>query len=126
MTTDRKKTILSVEDEPLVQMLLTDFLDEKGYVTLTASEAKSSLVLLESEASIDLLLTDMGLPGMNGRQLAEAARRLRPSLPVIFATGYGGEHGELKDKLSEGMSIIGKPFDMERLAEMIHAMIGRD
>jgi CheY-like chemotaxis protein len=123
MKNNAKATILIVEDEPFVQMLLADFLNELDYEVLSTNDAKSALVLLEAQRDISLLLTDVGLPGVNGRALAEAARQLRPSLPVIFATGYGGSHDVFKEKLGPGMAIVAKPFEMERLAEALRALL---
>src|SRR5579863_8789515 len=104
MKNKAKATILIVEDEPFVQMLLADFLSDLDYAVLSAKDAKSALDLL-AEREISLLLTDMGLPGVNGRALAETARQMRPSLPVIFATGYGDKHEAFKEMLAPGMSI---------------------
>ena len=77
-----------VEDDPAVRMLVLDLLRELGYQAHEAEDAKTALPLLESDLRVDLLVTDVGLPGMNGRQLAEIARTLRPDLPVLFITGY--------------------------------------
>jgi CheY-like chemotaxis protein len=123
MKNNAKATILVVEDEPFVQMLLTDFFEELGYATLSARDAQTALVFLGEERPIDLLLTDVGLPGISGRALAEAARKMRPSLPVLFATGYGDNHEELKEKLAPRMAVIAKPFDMERLSEIVLTLI---
>ena len=122
MKNKAKATILIVEDEPFVQMLLADFLSDLDYAVLSAKDAKSALDLL-AEREISLLLTDVGLPGVNGRALAETARQMRPSLPVIFATGYGDKHEAFKEMLAPGMSIVAKPFDMQRLAEAVSALL---
>jgi CheY-like chemotaxis protein len=123
MTINGRKTVLVVEDEPFVLMLLTDFLEEQGYAVLSANDAQSALTSLRADHEIALLLTDVGLPGMSGRALAETARRVRPSLPVLFATGYGDGHEELGDSLAIGMAVIAKPFDMEQLAQAVLALI---
>lgn len=120
-----KETILIVEDEVLVQMLLKDFLDELGYSVISAGDAKSALLHLDSDGSIDLLLADVALPGMNGRELAEVARKLRPSLPVLFATGYDDEHEGLRNELGPGMAVITKPFNMEQLGQAMRALLSR-
>src|SRR3954466_1229099 len=78
------ETILVVEDEALVRMLMVQTLTEKGYRVIEARESESAIRVLESDMKIDLLATDVGLPGMNGRQLAEAARMLRPDISVLF------------------------------------------
>jgi CheY-like chemotaxis protein len=90
METTARPTILIVEDEPFVQMLLSDFFAELGYAPLAAGDAQSALILLETRA-INLLLADVGLPGPSGRALAAAARKLCPSLPVLFVTGYSDQ-----------------------------------
>ena len=116
--------ILVVEDDKVVRMLIVEVLEELGYQLLQASDAQSALGLLEQHAPLDLLLTDVGLPGMNGRQLADAARQRQPGLKVLFATGYA-EGAEMRDGyLGEGMEMIAKPFSFEGLAGMLKAMLG--
>jgi CheY-like chemotaxis protein len=78
-----------VDDEPTVRMLVAEVLEELGYIPIEASDGASGLRILQSDARVDLLVTDVGLPGgMNGRQLADAARTTRPDLKVLFITGY--------------------------------------
>jgi CheY-like chemotaxis protein len=122
MTQDAQSVILVVEDEPFVQMLIADLLGEMGYATLLAGDAQSALASLETEREIHLLLTDIGLPGVNGWALAESARKLRPSLPVLFATGYGEDP---QQKLAPGMAMIAKPFETQRLAGAVRALLDR-
>ena len=93
------ETVLVIDDEPTVRMLICDVLSEAGYATLQAQDGPSGMRILQSEARIDLLVTDVGLPGgMNGRRIADAARETRPGLKVLFVTGYaenaaiGNEH----------------------------------
>jgi CheY-like chemotaxis protein len=124
MKNNNKTTILVVEDEPFVQMLLADFLSELNYEVASASDAKSALAILESGREIALLLTDVGLPGTDGWTLAEAARAKSPALPVLFATGFGENH-KRNEALAPGTAVISKPFDMERLGEVVRAMIPR-
>ena len=121
MSDRRPKTVLIVEDEPLVQMMISDLLIELGYVAVVASDATSALVSLKAQSDVDLLLTDIGLPGADGWSLAESARRLRPSLPVLFATGYGDDP---QRQLPPGMALIAKPFDTARLAAALQRLIG--
>ena len=81
--------MLIVDDEPSVRMLVTEVLEELGYAAIEAADGVSGLKVLQSDVRIDLLITDVGLPGgMNGRQMADAARRVRPKLRVLFITGY--------------------------------------
>ncbi len=118
------ETVLVVEDEPLVAMLIADVLEELGYATIDAADAASGLAVLQSGRRIDLLITDVGLPGgMNGRQLADVAREARPELKVLFVTGYA-EGGVLDDYHSApGVQVITKPFAIPALATRIRAML---
>jgi PAS domain S-box-containing protein len=118
------ETVLVVDDEPTIRMLVTDVLDEFGYHAIEAGDGAAAMKVLESTARIDLLVTDVGLPGgMNGRQVADAARTLRPGLKVLFVTGYaenavvGGGH------LEPGMQVLTKPFAMDDLATRIRELI---
>ena len=121
--TGAKPVVLVVEDEVLVQMLVLEVLDELGVEALEANDGPSALNILQSDPRIALLVTDVGLPGMNGRQLAETARRTRPELKVLFVTGYAdkaaaGEFG------GEGMDMITKPFALEALSSKVLQMLG--
>ncbi|MBW4024730.1 MAG: PAS domain S-box protein [Proteobacteria bacterium] len=118
------QTVLVVDDERTVRMLVTETLEELGYAALEAAEGTAALRILESGARIDLLVTDVGLPGLNGRQLAEAARRLRPGLRVLFITGYAHNAAiGIGGLLDPGMEIITKPFALDMLATKIRSMI---
>ena len=116
------ETVLVVEDQSEVRALMVELLGELGYSTLEAGDAKEALPLLESHPRIDLLLTDVGLPGMNGRQLAEVARQHRPGLKILFATGYA-ENAAAEDFLGRGMAIITKPFAIDALAAKVRGML---
>ena len=113
--------MLVVEDEMLVQMLVLDVVTDLGHEPLEASDGPSALQVLESDGHVDLMVTDVVLPGMNGRQLAEAARALRPDLKVIFVTGYG--EGFKPDGLGDGVDMITKPFALDDLSRKISAML---
>jgi nitrogen-specific signal transduction histidine kinase len=118
------ETILVVDDEPMIAMMITDLLEELGYVPLEAADGPSGLEILRSDRDIDLLVTDVGLPGgMNGRQLAEAARQVRPGLKILFITGYAeyAVRGDLQ--AGEGMRVVTKPFEMQFLASTISEML---
>ncbi len=119
------ETVLVVDDEPTVRMLVTDVLGDLGYTALQADDGAGGLRVLQSEARVDLLVTDVGLPGgMNGRQLADAARVGRPDLKVLFITGFA-EAAVLGDgHLEPGMAVLTKPFPVDALASRIRAMIG--
>ena len=116
-------TVLVVEDEPSVRMIIVDVLSDCGYTVLETSATSAALDILRSSAAIDLLLTDVGLPGgMNGRQLADVARTLRPDLKVLFITGYA--NSIVGDGLLEqGMQVITKPFKVDALAARVQKII---
>ena len=122
--TDGGETMLVVDDEPTVRMLVVDVLGELGYRALEAPDGPAGLEVLRSSAAIDLLITDIGLPGgMNGRQLAAAGRGVRPALRVLFITGYA-EAAVLGDApLEPGMRVLTKPFAMETLGALVKEMI---
>ncbi|VVP82969.1 Sensor histidine kinase RcsC [Pseudomonas fluorescens] len=119
------ETVVLVEDDPAVRMLVLNLLKELGYQAHEAEDARTALPLLESGLRIDLLVTDVGLPGMNGRQLAEIARQHRPQLKVLFMTGYAQMAAERQGFLEEGMDMVAKPFSMDLLANKIRTMIGQ-
>jgi PAS domain S-box-containing protein len=119
------ETVVVVEDDPAVRMLVLDLLKELGYRAFEAEDATSALPLLESDLRVDLLVTDVGLPGMNGRQLAEIARQHRPGLKVLFMTGYAQKAAERQGFLEEGMDMIAKPFALELLASKIRTMLSQ-
>ncbi len=96
---------------------------ELGYSALEAVDGPTGLEILRSRRRIDLLVTDMGLPGLNGRQLADAARNVRPGLKVLFMTGYAENAAPASGFLEPGMEIITKPFAIEALATRIRTMI---
>jgi CheY-like chemotaxis protein len=116
--------VLIVDDEPTVRMLIGDTLNELGYTGIEAADAASGLKVLESDVKIDLLITDVGLPGgMNGKEMAEQARQQRPNLKVLFITGYAQNAAISNGRLEPGMHILSKPFPMEKLASKIRAII---
>jgi CheY-like chemotaxis protein len=93
-------------------------------LTLEAGNSQSGLQIVESGARIDLLLTDVGLPGgMNGRQLADAARKRRPGLKVLFLTGYAESVAAGNDGMEQGMEIMTKPFALDKLVAKVKGMI---
>lgn len=117
------KTILVVDDEPLVRMLVVDAVEELGFVALEAGDGPEALKILRSDAVIDLLVTDVGLPnGMNGRQVADAARELRDGLKVLFVTGFAENAVLSHGHLEPGMQVVTKPFEMSALSERIRTM----
>jgi CheY-like chemotaxis protein len=118
------ETVLVIDDEPTVRMLILEVLAEAGYAALEAEDGPTGLKILNSGARIDLLVTDVGLPGgMNGRQVADAAREARPDLKVLFVTGNAENAAVGNGHLEPGMEVITKPFVMAELAAKITQMI---
>ena len=106
--------MLVVEDEPVVRGVILEMLGEQGYRTLEAVDGPSGLKILRSGERIDLLVTDVGLPGMNGRQLADQARETRPDLKILFITGYADNKILENGFLGPRMEVIAKPFARRR------------
>jgi CheY-like chemotaxis protein len=118
------ETVLVVDDEATVRMLVREVLEELGYATLEAEDGAQGLAIVGSGARIDLLVTDVGLPGgMNGRQLADAARALRPELKVLFITGFAENAVVGQGHLDPGMHVMAKPFAMDLLAAQVRTII---
>ena len=117
------ETVLVVEDEPVVRGVIMEMLGEQGYRTLEAVDGPSGLRMLRTNERIDLLVTDVGLPGINGRQLADQARETRPDLKILFITGYAESVAIADGFLQPGMEMITKPFDLDNLSRRIRAMV---
>lgn len=117
------ETVLLVEDEPSVRLLIAEVLRELGYALIEAADAETALPVLASNARLDLMITDVGLPGLNGRQLAEFGRGHRPRLKVLFVTGYAEHATNRADFLAPGMKMVTKPFSLEAIAATIREMI---
>jgi len=115
--------VLVVEDETSVREVVVDVLNDLGYRALEAADGPASLQVLRSGQRIDLLITDVGLPGMNGRQVADAAREQRPDLKVLFITGYAENAAMANGFLAPGMEMVTKPFAIDALATRIRDMI---
>ena len=114
-------TILVVEDDSIVRMLIVDVLEELEFKVLEADGSEQALEMLkDADQHIDLMMTDVGLPIMDGRELAIEARKLRPTLPILFASGYA----ESVD-VPEGMHLIGKPFSIDQLRDKVKAILER-
>ena len=118
------ETVLVIDDEETVRMLVSDVLGEAGYHVLQAAEGSAGLKILESELPVDLLITDVGLPGgLNGRQVADAARLRRPDLKVLFVTGYAENAAVGNGLLAHGMSVMTKPFAMSTLTTRVRDVL---
>jgi CheY-like chemotaxis protein len=119
-------TVLVVDDEPSVRMLVTEILEDLGYSAIEAADSTAGLTVLRSDARIDLLITDVGLPGgLNGRQMADAAREGRPDLRVLFITGYAENAAISNGHLEPGMHVVTKPFAMDHLAARIQSILAK-
>jgi PAS domain S-box-containing protein len=121
---EQGETVLVVDDEPTVRMLVTEVLEDLGYAAIEAADGSSGLKVLRSDVRIDMLITDVGLPGgMNGRQMADAGRQHRPDLKVLFITGYAENAALNHGHLGPGMQVMTKPFALEALATRIRGII---
>ncbi|KAB0491126.1 GAF domain-containing hybrid sensor histidine kinase/response regulator [Pseudomonas vancouverensis] len=118
------ETVLLVDDEPTVRMLMADVLGELGYTVIEAGDSTAGLKLLRSDIHIDVLVTDVGLPGgMNGRQMADAGMELRPDLKTLFITGYAESAAIGKGQLKSGMHVLTKPFAVETLGTRVRELL---
>ncbi|MEN2708996.1 ATP-binding protein [Sphingomonas sp. NPDC092331] len=116
--------VLVVDDEPTVRMLIVDALGELGYSCLEAADGPAGLRLLEGAERIDLLITDVGLPGgLNGRQVADAARAVRPELKVLFVTGYAENAVLNHGHIEHGMEVLTKPFAVDDLTARVERIM---
>ncbi|MFK8331481.1 response regulator [Pseudomonas sp. BJa5] len=111
--------LLVVEDDDIVRMLIVDVLEELGYTVVEAENAAAALkVIADPGQALALLMTDYGLPDMTGKQLAEKALQIRPSLPVLFASGYADNI-----PVPQGMHLIGKPFSIDQLRDKVQSIL---
>ncbi len=121
---EQGETVLVVDDEATVRMLVSEVLEDLGYIAVEAEDGRAGLRILESDRRIDLLITDVGLPGgMNGRQLADAGWALRPLMKVLFITGYAENAVIGNGHVRPGMHVLTKPFAMDALASRIKGII---
>ncbi|KQP18048.1 ATP-binding protein [Pseudorhodoferax sp. Leaf267] len=116
-------TVLVVEDEEVVRRMVVELLQELGYRTLQAADGPAGLALLTGPETIDLLVTDIGLPGLNGRQVADAARLHRPGLKVLLMTGYAESATRADGVLDSGMELLTKPFAVDDLLAQVQRML---
>lgn len=119
----RGEVVMVVEDDPAVRLLVLDVLADLGYRTIEAVDSAAAMPVLQSAVPIDLLVTDVGLPGINGRQLAEFARQQRPGLRVLFMTGYAEHATTRAEFLEPGMDLIAKPFAIDDFAQRVEQIV---
>src|ERR1700735_145290 len=119
------ETILVVEDDATVRLILADVLEELGYNVVLASDARPAIPILQSDRRIDLMVSDVMLPHINGRKLAEIARASRPDLKVLFVTGYAENATFRGDFLDAGMDMLTKPFALDSLGAKVRTMLVR-
>jgi PAS domain S-box-containing protein len=119
------ETVLIVEDDASVRLIISDVLRELDYSCIEVGDGQAALPIVTSNTSLDLLITDVGLPGLNGRQLAEMARQHRPDLKILFVTGYAEHTTGNAPLLGPGMEMVTKPFTLDALALKIREMLGK-
>jgi PAS domain S-box-containing protein len=124
LTAGGGQQLLIVEDDAQVRALVTEVLTELGYGVQAVEDADHAIPILKSGRSIDLLITDVGLPGLNGRQLADIARESRPDLPVLFMTGYAETAANRSTFLGVGMNLIAKPFSLDDFSGQVGQILG--
>ncbi|TCH99103.1 PAS domain S-box protein [Roseococcus sp. SYP-B2431] len=117
------ETVLVIEDDPAVRLLVLQVLQELGYRAIETADERDAVPILQSARHLDLLISDVGLPGMSGRRLAEIARASRPGLPVLFMTGYAREAADQAQFLDAGMEIITKPFAVDELGQRVNRIL---
>ncbi|MEP7185228.1 MAG: PAS domain S-box protein [Rhodanobacter sp.] len=119
------RRVLVVEDEPVIREMVVEVLSDLGYELMQAIDGLAALEIIGSDVALDLLITDVGLPGINGRQLAERARRLRPALKVLFITGYAEDATFGQIPTEEGMDMLPKPFGVNDLLAHVDGLLRR-
>jgi PAS domain S-box-containing protein len=118
------ETVVLIEDERALRDIIEEILGDAGYRVLMAHDGPGGLQILDSDARVDLLVTDVGLPGgLNGRQVADAARLRRPDLKVLFITGYADTAAVGNGRLDPGMEVMTKPFEIGALANKVRALL---
>jgi len=118
------ETVLVVEDDSAVRLIISDVLRELGYSCIEAADGQAAIPMLMSNTPLDLLITDVGLPGLNGRKIAEIARQHRPDMKILFVTGYAEGATGQAPFLEPGMELMTKPFALDALALKIREMVG--
>jgi CheY-like chemotaxis protein len=109
-----------VDDDVLIAMVTTGMLEDLGHEVIEANSGQGALATLQTGEHVDLMITDFAMPGMNGAQLAEEARRLRPDMPILLATGYA----EMPKGSTIDLPRLGKPYSQHDLAREIGRLLG--
>jgi two-component system cell cycle response regulator CpdR len=117
--------VLLVEDDTAIREMTKDILSDEGFDVLPTADAETALQCLKTEGPFDLLLSDVGLPGMDGRDLAQIANTLHPTMPILLVTGYAGAAGSRPDFLCCGMKLLRKPFTLTQLLGSVRSLIRR-
>ena len=126
MTQDTPIKLLLVDDEPTLRMLIKEVLQQEGYDVIEAVDGRSGLAACLAGPPVDLLITDIGLPGgFSGRQVASEVRRHNPQQNILFITGYTDEAIAQRDTLEAGVELLTKPFPLDRLQRKVKAMLQR-
>ena len=115
--------ILLVDDEPSIRLLAAEVLEEQGYIVHQAGDAEGALQHLRRTAPINILITDLGLPGIGGRELAETGLMLHPEMKILFITGYGDHSQRSQATAPPGQTLLNKPFSMTTLATRVQEML---
>jgi two-component system, cell cycle response regulator CpdR len=118
-----ERTVLIAEDEPMLLMVVADTLRDAGYQVLEAANGEAALALLTQNPQVDLLMSDIRMPGINGYQLAQKSLELRPNLRILLMTGYAQD--VIPKQIGQlGIPILYKPFDFEKLPELANNIMG--
>lgn len=124
MSSDAENVVLIVEDEPVIMMLLSEYLSGEGYRVLQAQNGEQAFEILATKPHLDLMITDYRLPGgVSGVMIAEPALKLRPELKVIFISGYPKEIAETGSPIIDKVPILAKPFTMVSLHSQIQSLL---
>lgn len=115
----KPKVVLVVEDDPVLATIYERALQKGGYEVLTAADGESALKLVESDAPIDLILSDVVMPGMGGRELVWRVRDIRPDIRIILASGYAAEDSALQTLEDIGVGFISKPIELATLVQVV-------
>ena len=118
-----RSRVLLVEDDAAIREMTCDILKDDGFEVVPTADAEAALHRLQCDGPFDLLFSDIGLPGMNGRELAERATTLDPAMPILLMTGYAGVAGARPTLCGVRLMLIHKPFTLQQLLRSVHALL---